>query len=67
MALTFDDPDHSIGEQRLLTFARTITDKLLVISHTELDEGEIRIISAREMTRHERRIYEDDWWNEKWV
>ena len=59
MALTFDDPDHSWGEVRLLTFGRTKGNELLVVSHTELEEGNLRIISARIMTKHERRIYED--------
>ncbi|MEB4591983.1 BrnT family toxin [Candidatus Thiothrix sp. Deng01] len=59
MALTFDDPDHSTGEQRLLTFGSSEMDNLLLVSHTELDEGTIRIISARTMTRHERKIYQD--------
>ncbi len=59
LALTFDDPDHSLGEMRLLTFGKAKTNKLLVVSHTELEEGKIRMISARTMTKHERRIYED--------
>ena len=57
LALTFDDPDHSAGEQRFLTFGTAATGKALVVSHT--DRGDtIRIISAREMTRRERRTYE---------
>nr|CAA6801722.1 MAG: Unknown protein [uncultured Thiotrichaceae bacterium] len=59
MGLTFDDSDHSVGELRLLTFGRTKTDKLLVVSHTELEEGKIRLISARPMTKQEQRIYQD--------
>ena len=34
LAMTFDDPDHSLGERRLLTFGRTVTDKLIIVSHT---------------------------------
>lgn len=56
MALDFDDPDHSIGEYRLLLFGMSITQRYLVISYTERDD-KIRIISAREMTRNEKRIY----------
>ena len=58
LALTFEDPDHSEGESRLLTFGVSIQDRVLVVSHTERG-GSIRIISARQMTRHERKIYED--------
>jgi uncharacterized DUF497 family protein len=58
LALTFDDPDHSIGEHRLLTFGRTKTDDLVIVSHTEAD-GTIRVISARPMKKHERKIYEE--------
>lgn len=56
MALDFDDPDHSLGEYRLLLLGMTITQRHVVISYTER-EDQIRIISAREMTRNEKRIY----------
>jgi len=59
LALTFNDPDHSIDEHRLLTFGVTRTGKYVVVSHTELDIS-IRIISARLMTKQERKIYEED-------
>ena len=58
LAITFDDPDHSIGEHRLLTFGTTRTGKLLIVSHTEIN-GLMRIISARLMKKHERKIYEE--------
>jgi uncharacterized protein len=59
LAYTFSDPDHSIGEQRLLTFGRSTRERLLVVSHR--DVGEVtRIISARRVSRAERRIYEED-------
>ncbi len=57
LALTFDDPDHSIGEHRLLTFGVTRTGKLVIVTHTERN-GSMRIISARFMQKHERDIYE---------
>lgn len=57
-AITFADPDHSVSEQRFVTFGLSRHNRLLVVSHT--DRGErIRIISARLMTRQERRIYEE--------
>lgn len=58
LAITFTDPDHSIDEERYLTFGRSRFDRLLVISHTDRKER-VRIISARLMTRQERRIYEE--------
>jgi uncharacterized DUF497 family protein len=57
LAATIPDPDHSIGEERLLTMGQSSAGKLLVVSHIE--EGDtIRIISARRATSHERRDYE---------
>jgi len=57
LAATIPDPDHSIGEERLITMGHSSAGKLLVVSH--LEEGDIiRIISAREATSHERRDYE---------
>jgi len=59
LAITFDDPDHSVAEQRFLTFGMSKTDKLLIVSHTER-QGAVRIISARLMTKQERSIYEEE-------
>lgn len=59
LALTFDDPDHSISENRYLTLGISQTGKYIIISHTETD-AKIRIISSRLMTRCERKIYEED-------
>ena len=58
LAITFDDPDHSEGEYRLLTFGMSRFNRLLVVSHTERKKW-VRIISAREVKRYERKIYED--------
>ncbi len=57
-ALTFFDPDHSVGEKRMLTFGVARENQLLLaVVHTE--RGRIvRIISARRATRYERGIYE---------
>ncbi|MBU1666740.1 MAG: BrnT family toxin [Gammaproteobacteria bacterium] len=57
LALTFSDPDHSVGEKRWLTFGVSCTDRLLLVAHAERGRA-IRIISARKATRHERGIYE---------
>ena len=58
LALTFYDPEHSEDEERLLTFGVSIFNKHLIVSHTERDH-KMRIISAREMEKSERKIYEE--------
>ena len=58
LAITFDDPDHSIGEKRYLTFGLSRLNRLLVVAHTGRADR-IRIISARVTTRQEKRIYEE--------
>ncbi len=30
-----EDPGHSIGEQRFITISQSITDRVLIVSHTE--------------------------------
>ena len=55
---TGEDPDHSAGENRFITFGVSATGRLLVVAHTEREDV-IRIISAREATRAERKIYEE--------
>jgi uncharacterized protein len=58
LAITFNDPDHSTGEHRYLTFGYSRTGQLLVVIHTER-QRKTRIISARRATKQERKIYED--------
>jgi len=58
LAVTFPDPDHSGSEERLLTFGLSVQNRWLVVSHTPRDPR-IRIISARRVTRRERKIYEE--------
>ena len=58
LALTGDDPDHSIAEARQITFGVSSAGRLLVVSHTERGER-IRIISARLAIRSERKLYEE--------
>jgi hypothetical protein len=57
LSATGADPDHSFGEQRWVTFGVSDTGRLLVVAHTDCDDG-IRIISARPATKAERSIYE---------
>lgn len=58
LTITFNHPDHSVGEHRFLTFGYSRTNKLLVVVHTDR-HGKTRIISARCATRQERKIYEN--------
>jgi uncharacterized DUF497 family protein len=58
LAMTGFDPDHSEDEDRYVTIGESIAGRLLLICHTERDDV-VRIISARETTRRERKDYED--------
>lgn len=59
LAITVPDPDHSDDEDRFITIGWSSRRRLLMISHT--DRGNrIRIISARELTRNERKAYEEE-------
>ena len=59
MAITFNDPEHSKAEHRFLTFGLSQFNRLLVVAHTDRGDN-IRIISARTMTKHERKIYYEE-------
>jgi uncharacterized DUF497 family protein len=58
LSLTGYDPDHSDVEDRYLTMGYSEEGRLLIVSHTDRGEA-IRIISAREASRTERKDYED--------
>ena len=59
LARTFPDPDRSDdAEERELTFGLSAVGRALVVAHCER-RGRVRLISAREMTRHEKRDYEE--------
>jgi uncharacterized DUF497 family protein len=58
LAATFEDPDHSIEERRLITVGFSSRGRLLVISHTERGKA-MRIISARLATAPERKKHEN--------
>ncbi|MBT0588176.1 BrnT family toxin [Alteromonas oceanisediminis] len=51
------DPDHSINESRYLLFGVSDNGNRLVVSFVE-NSDTIRIISARKMTKSERKAYE---------
>jgi uncharacterized protein len=57
LGATVSDPDHSGDETRLITIGMSSKNRLLLVAHT--DRGDVvRIISARQLTRKERHIYE---------
>lgn len=58
MAATGADPDHSITEERYVTFGVSERGRLLVVAHTD-EEETIRIINARIASKGERELYEE--------
>jgi uncharacterized DUF497 family protein len=57
LSVTGDDPDHSVGERRLVTFGVFLWETSRG-GHAEAGDA-IRIISARRTTRAERKLYEE--------
>jgi uncharacterized protein len=64
LALTVFDAEHSDFEERWFTLGLASSGKLLAVSHTYTATGahsaRVRITSAREATRSERRQYEHE-------
>jgi uncharacterized protein len=59
LALTYQDPDHSVEEQRFIAVGMSSVGRLLIVAHA--DRGErIRIISARKTTVRERTDYDQE-------
>lgn len=58
LCATARDLEHSVAEHRFITFGLSAHERLLTVSHTERGST-VRIISARLMTRAERKIYEE--------
>ena len=57
---TYPDAQHSRFEERWLTIGMSERHRILIVAHTMMEGGEgIRIVSAREATRKERRFYEE--------
>ncbi len=64
LALTVYDASNSLREERWFTLGLDGSGKLLAVAHTYLITGperaRVRVISAREATRRERRYYEEE-------
>jgi uncharacterized protein len=58
LARIHDDPDHSEGESREIIVGYSSAGRLLLVCFTERTNS-IRLFSAREVTAHERRKYEE--------
>jgi uncharacterized DUF497 family protein len=58
LSATDQDPDHSLDEERFITFGVSTSGRLLVLAHAGRNDT-IRIISARPATPAERKIYEE--------
>lgn len=56
--IILDDPKHSLLEKRLAAFGKTDSDRLLTVIFTKRDKT-LRVISARDMNRRERKYYEE--------
>jgi hypothetical protein len=57
LSLTVPDPEHSVGEERCVLLGLSSRGRLLVVAHVDWGDR-IRLISAREASRRERRDYE---------
>ena len=57
--IILDDPRHSVAEKRYAAFGRTDAGRLLVVVFTKRGEL-LRVISARDMNRKERKFYEEN-------
>ena len=63
-AVFFDDPDHSVGEQRFILVGVSTYRKVLTVCHCDRSIGDtetIRIISARRANKKEITAYRDRW------
>jgi uncharacterized protein len=58
-ALTYQDPDHSEGEQRYITLGESTRGRVILVAHLDRDDR-IRIISARRATRKEAHEYGEE-------
>ncbi|MBX0331322.1 BrnT family toxin [Oscillochloris sp. ZM17-4] len=56
LSVTAYDPDHSADEDRYITIGASNRGRLLMVAFTERGTS-IRIISARPLTRAERKAY----------
>lgn len=58
-AILFDDPDHSIQEERFLLLGMSMKARMLIVCHCIRHDSVIRIISARKATKKESEQYDE--------
>jgi hypothetical protein len=58
LSITVPDPDHSVGEDRQITIGMSDRSRSLMVAYLERGER-IRIMSARSLTKAERKAYEE--------
>jgi len=56
--IVLDDPKHSVFEKRWAAFGKTDTERFLVVIFTRRNNL-IRIISARDVNKRERKYYDE--------
>lgn len=59
LSLTVYDPRHSDSEDRFVLIGNSFANRILIVVHTERND-KIRIISARKVTRKEKKQYEEN-------
>ena len=59
LAAYYQDPDHSIAEQRYLAIGKSGHGRLIHIAFADR-AGRTRIIQARKLTRNEKQQYEEE-------
>ena len=59
LAVSFDDPDHSLRDRRFITIGTSTNQRLLFVAHADGGDDRIRIISVRETTRRETHAYQE--------
>jgi hypothetical protein len=59
LGITIYDPDHSHQENRYITIGSSSNGRVIMVAHTDR-YGRTRVINARELTRKERKAYENE-------
>jgi uncharacterized protein len=59
LARIFGDESHSFSERREILIGHSQAMRLLLVCFAELEDGRVRLISARRATRRERHDYEE--------
>jgi uncharacterized DUF497 family protein len=59
LARIFNDPGHSEAERREIIIGHSVQQRLILVNFMGFEE-KIRLLSAREATRRERKDYEEN-------